>query len=398
MFSAKEEQYVMKQWNPKKYSQTCLILLCASALILLFSSCATPSTSSRGTISVDEDPIGGGLGSSDVRTVSSRLTPDLLALPEISGSDGPVRVAISPMRNSSRFVMDMNMFMKRLRLELNRYSRGKIRFFSQGRGQITRNEVLQGRDEARLRNTLAAVGQEISELPVFSNTETPRKVGVVPVLNCNFVNMNANSVLAMLRSHVASHASGKFHFLQPDVLDGADYLLTGQFIAESIQTESLVDLSEYIKVVEERLKAGESLSVYDDDLDGIKAEGNTGNQIIVSAGGQRHASILERIAANSSLRNPPNVNKHLSVMLVESDSKVVVYEKMFLVEEKTTQGLELADFVLSGEISGLSKRLKGEATDYLLITMQLVDPDTNELLWEEGYEVQKKSSAGVVYQ
>jgi len=49
-------------------------------------------------------------------------------------------------------------------------------------------------------------------------------------------------------------------------------------------------------------------------------------------------------------------------------------------------------------VSGLSKRANGEQSDYLLITVQLVDPDSNEVLWEDGYEVKKKSAAGTVYQ
>ncbi len=248
---------------------------------------------------------------------------------------------------------------------------------------------MEGKNDARLQQALAQVGDEISELAVFGNAQRPPRIAVVPVLNCNFVNMNADSMMAMLRNEVASSATGRLQFLMPGTIDNADYLLTGQFIAESLKTEAIVDLSQYIQVVEERLKNGKSLSVYDD---------NAGNQIIVNLDAGRRPSILECIAANSQLRMPPNVTKRLSVMLVKADDKAAVYEKMVTLEEKLTEELGRADLVLSGEISGLSKRVQGLASDYLLITMQLVDPVTNELVWEDGYEIKKQSRAGIVYQ
>jgi len=366
-------------------------------LAALFCSCARPKVSTRSQVGLDEEPISGGISSSDVRTIATRMTPAILAVPEVAGSDDPARIAIAPMRNSSRFVIDTNLFMRRLRMELNRHSGGKVRFFSQNRAQDTRKAVLAEKNEARLETAMQALGKEISELPIFRDAATTPKVAVIPVLNSNFVNMNADSVMAVLRSDVARHAAGRLDFLMPGAIENADYFLTGQFIADSLKREAIVDLAAYIEIVEDRLKAGKSLSVYDNDS-GVDASGNEGNQVIVSTGSGTPSSILERIAANSQLRTPPNVTKRLNIMLVKADTKVSVYEKMFTIEEKHTEGLGEADLVLSGEITGLSKRIQGAASDYLLIAMQLVDPETNELVWEDGYEIQKRSDAGIVYQ
>jgi len=289
--------------------------------------------------------------------------------------------------------------MKRLRLELNRYSQGKVRFFSQGNAQVTRKSVLDGRNEAAIGASLKELAKSLLTSPTITAAAQPPKIAVVPVLNANLINMNADSFVAVLRSQIASQANGKIQFLMPGTVEGADYYLTGQFIAESMTSQGIVNLSDYIGIVEARLREGKSLSVYDDDDGlGVNAKNNRGNQLIINSGVNRGPSILEQILTNSQLRSKPNVTKHLNAMLIKTDSKIIVYEKMITIEEKMTEGLDKSDYILSGEITGLSKRIQGVQTDYLLVTLQLVDPVSNELLWEDGYEVMKQSRSGIVYQ
>lgn len=377
----------------------CRFMLAATILAVFCCSCATPHTSSQTQISVDEDPLGGGISSNDVRTMANQMTPTLLGLPEIGGSPDVVRIAISPMKNSSRFIIDMGIFMKRLRLELNRYSQGKVRFFSQGNAQVTRKSVLDGRNEAAIGASLNELAKSLLTSPTITAAVQPPKIAVVPVLNANLINMNADSFVAMLRSQIASQANGKIQFLMPGTVEGADYYLTGQFIAESMTSQGIVNLADYIGIVEARLREGKSLSVYDDDDGlGVNAKNNRGNQLIINSGVNRGPPILEQILTNSQLRSKPNVTKHLNAMLIKTDSKIIVYEKMITIEEKMTEGLDKSDYLLSGEITGLSKRRQGVETDYLLVTLQLVDPVSNELLWEDGYEVMKQSKSGIVYQ
>ena len=382
------------------YSRGILLIMLVICSVVFCSSCATPSTTGRTTITVDEDPLGGGINSSDIRTLATKMTPELLALPEISGSPELVRIAISPMKNSSRFIMDMNLFMKRFRLELNKYSGGKVRFFSQRNAQVTRKSVLDGRTEAALEESLSKLADALLSAPVVANASKPPKIAIIPVLNCNFVNMNADSFVAMLRASIASKANGKVQFLLPGTVKNADYYLTGQFIAETMIKHGVVNLTDYINIIEERLEKGESLSVYD-NYDFGKSDGqvsNSGHQVIIDGGVRRRSSVLEQIMTNSQLMVKPNVTKRLNVMLAGKDDGICAFEKMITIEKKITDGLGRADYILSGEITGLSKRVQGDATDYLLITFQLVDPETNEVLWEGGHEVKKKSNAGIVYQ
>ena len=56
-----------------------------------------------------------------------------------------------------------------------------------------------------------------------------------------------------------------------------------------------------------------------------------------------------------------------------------------------------ADYLLSGEISGLSTQRGGSAADYLLITVTLVEPVSNEVIWEDAYEVKRVTQTGTVY-
>lgn len=381
-------------------SKVKVVVSCSAmiALLVLCISCSTPQPSRRSTIAVDEDPLGGGIGSTEIRTIAKNMTPKLLAIPEIANSRDVTRVAISPMKNSSRFIIDMNIFMKRLRLELNKYSGGRLRFYSQRNAQVVRNSVVKERNEQKLDDALKGLAADLLASKVVQEADNPPKVALVPVLNSNLINMNADSLTALLRSHIASEANGKLYFLMPGKVDNADYYLTGQFIAKSISQQGMVNLAEYIEIVEDRVRDGKGLNLYDEIKDGNMTANNSGNQLIVNASGTPRSRLLEKIIANSKLQSKPNVTKRLNVMLVDPESKVSVFEKMIDVEKKVTQGLASANYVLSGEITGLSKRDQGKQTDYVLITVQLVDPDTNELIWENGEEVKKQSRSGIVYQ
>ena len=375
----------------------CLPLAGLAAVVsILLSGCSTPAVSRHGRVNPDEDVIPGGLSSEDIRTVASKMCPEILSLPEVSGTQGVARIAIAPMKNSSRFIVDMNIFMKKLRLELNRYSAGKLRFFAQN-GNNMRKEILKNRREENVSKALDDLADLIVSQPVIKNAAKPLKVAVLPVVNLNFVKLNADSFTAMLRAKIAEKAKGKIRFVMPGT--SADYYLTGQFIADGMKQEGIINLVDYIKMMDDRIRKGETLDLYDDDKTSI-GEGNTGNQLNIIKGdwSRRYPSLFNQLQISAKLREEPNVTKRLNVMLAKADGKIVVWEKMITIEKKITSGVERAKYMLSGEISGLSKRAEGKQSDYLLITMQLVDPDTNEVLWEDGYEVKKEALAGTVYQ
>jgi penicillin-binding protein activator len=56
------------------------------------------------------------------------------------------------------------------------------------------------------------------------------------------------------------------------------------------------------------------------------------------------------------------------------------------------------DFYLTGEMTGIAKGAGGSRSDYVLISFQLIDPETSDIIWEDAYEFKKVGSMGVVYQ
>jgi len=166
-----------------------------------------------------------------------------------------------------------------------------------------------------------------------------------------------------------------------------------------MKQEGIVNLPSYINLMDERIKNGESLDLYEDSPAGVGSN-NSGNQLNIVNGDwrRRYPSLFNQLQLSAELREIPNVTKRLNVMLVKSNENVAVWEKMVTLEKKITDGTENSDYILSGEISGLSKSNGRKQSDYLLMTMQLVNPVSNEVLWEDGYEVKKSSTTGTVYQ
>ncbi len=372
-------------------------LLGGATIVALLGGCHTADVSKTVDIHPDDDPLGGAINSGDVRTVATQMTPSILALPEITDKAGVVRIAVADFKNNSRFIIDRNLFMKRLQLELNRTAAGKVRFFSKNASvQQVRVESLTERQEELVRNKLAELGKEIAANPLFANSAKPVKIAVIPAINTNLVNMNADSFAAMLRSEIVNAAGGKIQFLMPGEVTGADYYLTGQFIPESIRTEGIINLANYIDVIEGRLKRGQSLDITDGRVPDTSRTTPfaTGDTVEF----RRRESELVRLMTSPEMQAKPNVNKRLNVMIVKPDERVAVYEKMFLLDRKIDSGLGKADFILSGEISAMSQRAGGKASDYLLISVQLVNPENNEMVWEDAYETKRMTKSGVVYQ
>lgn len=366
------------------------------AAVLFLAGCAAPQVSRSVEVHPDDDPMGAAITSGDVRTIAANMGPQILALPEIAHRDGAVRIAVADFRNNSRFPIDRNIFMQRLRQDLNRYGAGRVRFMSQNPNvQNVRRGMLVNRQEEAVRESLKELGAEISASRLVRDAKEPVKIAVIPVINTNLVNMNADSFTAMLRSEIVQVGGGRVQFLMPGVVEGADYYLTGQFIPESMRTEGIVNMASYIQVIEDRVKRGQSLDITDGRVPATSRK--TGLLVDDSVSIQRESELV-RIMRDTALQASPNVNKRLNVMLVKPETKVAAYEKIFLIDRKITENLERADFILSGEISAMSQRADGRASDYLLISVRLTDPESNETIWEDGYETKRMTSAGIVYQ
>jgi len=78
------------------------------------------------------------------------------------------------------------------------------------------------------------------------------------------------------------------------------------------------------------------------------------------------------------------------------DERAAKRDKFF--EGKAGGSLLGADYYLTGELMGLSKASGGDRSDYIIMSFQLIDTETSEILWENDYEVKRVGEAGVVYQ
>ncbi|MCF7878936.1 MAG: penicillin-binding protein activator LpoB [Candidatus Omnitrophica bacterium] len=105
-------------------------------LLLFLCACASVGTSSyQNTILPDEDDRLGGTGieSTDIRTVARKMAVSILEVPEISNAQGIPRIALLPVKNSTRFVINKDIFTKKIRIELNKNATGKMRFLARKR-------------------------------------------------------------------------------------------------------------------------------------------------------------------------------------------------------------------------------------------------------------------------
>jgi PBP1b-binding outer membrane lipoprotein LpoB len=377
----------------------------AMALAVLTGCVSAPITEPAVQIHPDVEPLSTGIQSADVRTLASKLCPEILASSIVTEATGPVVIKVAPFTNTTRFFIDSSLFMSRLRLELNQLGGGKVRFQSDNvRVKKASHQVLRKRQEEKVRAYLKELAQRIAAHPQFVNKDgSPVKMAVAPVLGVNIVNMNGDSFAAMLRSEIAMASKGRIQFLMPGVMEGADYWLAGQFIPETMQKEGVINLANYIDIIDERVRLGKPL-----DTASIIAEGNSsynGSATAVGATAQSGMStvvyekerILSSMLHHPSFRENPDVNKHLNMMIVRPKDKLAVFEDMFLLDQKTPDVSGRANYVMSGEIKGMSQRRDGTSSDYLLISVQLTDPETEEIVYEGAHEVKRLTRTGVVY-
>jgi hypothetical protein len=283
--------------------------------------------------------------------------------------------------------------MKRLSVELNRYGRGQVRFLSANeRVSAGRAEVLRERQSAYFQEQIKAFANQLKQRAFVASAEKPIKVAVLPPLNTNLVNMNAESFTAMVRSAVAEAADGKILFLMPGETEGADYWMATQFYPESMQLEGVINLANYIEVIDSRIREGKSMYIEDNALVNVTPLTTT---VVANA---KREDVLLQMLRNPELRKASDSTKRLNVMMVNPKDKVCVYESTVTVTQRTSPGNSgAADYLLSGEISGLSTQRGGSAADYLLITVTLVEPVSNEVIWEDAYEVKRVTQTGTVY-
>lgn len=128
-------------------------LIFLAAVTFLLSSCASAPISHSNVVLPDSDDNLGGTGieSTDILTVSRKMAISILEVPEIMNAKGTPRIALLPVKNNTRFIINKDIFTQKIRIELNKNANGKVRFLARDR----MDDILKER-EAKRKNLVTA--------------------------------------------------------------------------------------------------------------------------------------------------------------------------------------------------------------------------------------------------
>jgi PBP1b-binding outer membrane lipoprotein LpoB len=112
----------------------------ALALAGLISGCASTGVKNPSGVPVtqmrpDEQGFvaGTGVESQDLVAVTDKMARSILTTPQISNAQGTPRVVLDPVLNETRFPINKDIFLTRIRVELNSKARGKVIFLARER-------------------------------------------------------------------------------------------------------------------------------------------------------------------------------------------------------------------------------------------------------------------------
>src|ERR1044071_7987473 len=115
--------------------RNCIKSLLIPGLGLILAGCASSGVKNPSGIGVTEMRAdergfvaGTGVESTDLVTVSDKIARTILSTPEIANAKGTPRIVIEPVENATRFPIDKNIFLERIRGLLNERAAGKVRF------------------------------------------------------------------------------------------------------------------------------------------------------------------------------------------------------------------------------------------------------------------------------
>jgi PBP1b-binding outer membrane lipoprotein LpoB len=109
----------------------------ATALAVVLAGCASsgvknPSGTGVTEMRPDERGFVGGTGveSTDIVTVTDKMAREILSTPEIASAQNKIYVITDPVINNTRFPINKEIFLTRIRSELNSKARGKMTFLA----------------------------------------------------------------------------------------------------------------------------------------------------------------------------------------------------------------------------------------------------------------------------
>jgi PBP1b-binding outer membrane lipoprotein LpoB len=110
------------------------------AAVLLSTGCASygvknPSGAGVTVLKADEQGFvaGTGVESQDIVSVTDKMARSILATPQIQNAQGTPRIVLLPVENNTRFAVNKDLMLTRMRARLNSQTRGKVLFLARDR-------------------------------------------------------------------------------------------------------------------------------------------------------------------------------------------------------------------------------------------------------------------------
>lgn len=119
----------------------------AIAAIGLISGCASSGVQNPSGVSVTEMRpdergfvAGTGVESQDLVAVTDKMSRSILGIPQIANAQGVPRIVLDPVKNETRFPINKDIFLTRIRTQLNSKATGKVLFLARDRMDALQHE------------------------------------------------------------------------------------------------------------------------------------------------------------------------------------------------------------------------------------------------------------------
>jgi hypothetical protein len=127
-----------------KKSVPSILAVTAMALITGCASSGVRNPSGVGVTQMRPDEqgfvAGTGIESQDLVAVTDKMARSIVGIPQIANAQGTPRIVLDPVKNETRFPINKDIFLTRIRAQLNSKSAGKVLFLARDRMATLENE------------------------------------------------------------------------------------------------------------------------------------------------------------------------------------------------------------------------------------------------------------------
>lgn len=131
----------------KLFHTKIIVPICGAAMAVLVAGCASSGVKNPSGVSVthmnaDEQGFvaGTGVESQDLVMVADKMARSILAIPQIANAATPPTIVLNPVENQTRFPINKETFLTRIRLQLNSKARGKVMFLARNQMEALEKE------------------------------------------------------------------------------------------------------------------------------------------------------------------------------------------------------------------------------------------------------------------